>query len=747
MSSQARFRRRTARRLPLKLENLEPRTLLAADVIINELMASNQSTLVALDGSYPDWIELHNRGDEAVNLAGWQLRDPGAHWTFPEWTLGSGEYLIVFASGDDKVITQPVVEFHTNFKLKKEGEYVGLLRPDSSIAHEYNPFPEQLEDGSFGLSRNDNFAQYFSQPTPGAENPPAPTVMITEFMAVNQGTLADEDGDFADWIELHNAGDGPANLNGWILEDWSAQWEFPEVVIGPGEYLVVFASANDRREIERPLHTNFKLAGEGDRLALRRTDGVVVSEFVFPEQRTDVSFGLTIDGAERQYFETPTPARPNATGYQGVRFTQGSGFYDSSVGVTLTTELEGASIRYTTDGTVPTAMHGTLYERPVRIDHSTVIRAAAFRDDIVPVVSTRSFLVREQIPRQSGDGLPQTWGFVADYEMDPDVVSQDPSLIQAWYDLPTVSLAIPPDDLFSIQNGIFAHPLMEGDEWQRAVSIEFLPPSYEDNTQRLAADGKLGTIGQQGERNPAITSKFSLGVSFDEPLEPADVGRKLFEETPVDRLAGLNFRAGYADSWLSSQGEQRQRAAMARSQFVLETQRAMGQPAISSRFVNLFINGLYWGVYDMTQQPGAPLAAELLGGAAADYDVITASGVIDGNSEAWDVLMTAANADLSEPAAYQAVANLVDMRNLIDFLILKRYAQIGDAVPDSWFTARNGAPMLALPSFSTTMRSRWALAASLIRVARPSTRPSFCSNSSRIQRCFAASSATAYSSI
>ncbi|HET6428978.1 MAG TPA: lamin tail domain-containing protein, partial [Phycisphaerae bacterium] len=127
-------------------------------------------------------------------------------------------------------------------------------------------------------------------------------VYISEFMAINDSTIADRDGRFSDWIEIHNAGTSAQDLSGWRLTDDAdepAQWSFPAVVIGPGEYLLVFASGEDRRVPGEELHTNFKLAGEGEYLALVRPDGTVQHEFApaYPPQAEDVAYGVakTID--------------------------------------------------------------------------------------------------------------------------------------------------------------------------------------------------------------------------------------------------------------------------------------------------------------------------------------------------------------------------------------------------------------------------------------------------------------------
>ncbi len=124
-------------------------------------------------------------------------------------------------------------------------------------------------------------------------------IRINEFMAVNDIGLDDEDRDEEDWIELYNAGMNTVNLEGWYLTDNVnnlTKWAFPEVMLAPDTYLVVFASGKNRRDPLAVLHTNFKLKGSGEYLGLVRPDGwTVVSEFfpTYPKQAPDVSYGPT----------------------------------------------------------------------------------------------------------------------------------------------------------------------------------------------------------------------------------------------------------------------------------------------------------------------------------------------------------------------------------------------------------------------------------------------------------------------
>ncbi|MHC1763640.1 MAG: CotH kinase family protein [Verrucomicrobiia bacterium] len=123
-------------------------------------------------------------------------------------------------------------------------------------------------------------------------------VVISEFLAENNGVLQDEDGDSPDWIELHNNSDQLVNLLDWSLSDTSTnvvKWRFPAVELAPGAFLVVFASDRDRQVPGEPLHTNFKLGTDGEYLALATPGGVIVSEFApaYPPQLPNISFGIT----------------------------------------------------------------------------------------------------------------------------------------------------------------------------------------------------------------------------------------------------------------------------------------------------------------------------------------------------------------------------------------------------------------------------------------------------------------------
>jgi hypothetical protein len=123
-------------------------------------------------------------------------------------------------------------------------------------------------------------------------------LILSEFLAENRLGRRDNDGETEDWIEIHNASLRPVSLAGWSLTDSPGnprKWEFPAMDLPSGGFLLVFASGKDRRNPSQPLHTNFRLAVEGEYLALIGPDLRPTTEFApaYPPQIPDVSFGFS----------------------------------------------------------------------------------------------------------------------------------------------------------------------------------------------------------------------------------------------------------------------------------------------------------------------------------------------------------------------------------------------------------------------------------------------------------------------
>src|SRR5688572_12136178 len=89
------------------VETLEDRRLMAANVIISEFLALNDTGIIDNFNRRSDWIELHNAGTTDANLVNYRLSDnplDNAKWNFPAVTLPAGGYLVVWASDEDERI-------------------------------------------------------------------------------------------------------------------------------------------------------------------------------------------------------------------------------------------------------------------------------------------------------------------------------------------------------------------------------------------------------------------------------------------------------------------------------------------------------------------------------------------------------------------------------------------------------------------------------------------------------------------
>ena len=126
--------------------------------------------------------------------------------------------------------------------------------------------------------------------------------VISEFMASNDSTVPDEDGEFSDWIEIINEGNESNDIGGYHLtddEDDLTKWTFPRIVMAPNSRIIIFASGKDRTDPESPLHTDFELNAKGEYLALIAPDGTTrITEFspAFPSQNEDQSYGISSFG-------------------------------------------------------------------------------------------------------------------------------------------------------------------------------------------------------------------------------------------------------------------------------------------------------------------------------------------------------------------------------------------------------------------------------------------------------------------
>ncbi|WP_439131073.1 lamin tail domain-containing protein [Polaribacter sp.] len=340
----------------------------AQDISINEIMSSNETTTSDEDGEFEDWIEIYNYGTTTVNLNGFGLSDQidnPSKWVFPNIELAAKEYIIVWASDKNRVAEKD--KLHTNFKIKSGGEAIILSNASGTKISE-SPAVALATDKSYGRIPNGNGNWTFLEtPTPKANNSGASSanpekIAINELISSNVTGLEDEDSSSQDWIEIYNYGSVAVNLSGFGLSDDRAlpyKWVFPSVTINPDQYIIVFASGKDRSNAGSELHTNFKIGAGGETLLLTNGDGLLISGGPSVNLAEDTSYGRQPDGTGAWFFfDTPTPGVSNVesgstTSLEPPTFSHTSGLYADSFNLSLSTDIQGATIVYTLDGSEP----------------------------------------------------------------------------------------------------------------------------------------------------------------------------------------------------------------------------------------------------------------------------------------------------------------------------------------------------------------------------------------------------------
>jgi CotH kinase protein/Lamin Tail Domain/Fn3 associated/Concanavalin A-like lectin/glucanases superfamily len=229
---------------------------------------------------------------------------------------------------------------------------------------------------------------------------PAAHLVISEFMADNEATLLDEDGDSSDWIEIHNPTGAAISLAGHFLTDEKndpMKWAFPGINLAAGGNLIVWASGKNRINPAAALHANFQLDRDGGYLALIGPGPIVVHEFdPYPSQLDDTSYGLLGgDPSIVRFMGQPTPGVENIDSPPPpapVRFSRDGGMFTDAFMLALTNATAGAQIRFTTNGSVPSATNGFVYSAPITINTTRRIRAVALANGRAGRLTRENFI-------------------------------------------------------------------------------------------------------------------------------------------------------------------------------------------------------------------------------------------------------------------------------------------------------------------------------------------------------------------
>ncbi|MEN8251615.1 MAG: CotH kinase family protein, partial [Bacteroidota bacterium] len=660
------------------------KTVEAQEIRINEAVSSN-SVFVDENGETPDWFELHNYGSTAISLNNWSITDDSADlkkWVFPNIIIEPDEYLMIWASGND------YRELKYARTLIDRGDECKYIIPSSELPTDWssNGFNDTSWDtGNTGLGYGDNDDQTIV---------PAGTRSVfvrSHFFVSNPADLAelildiDYDDGFVAYINgveiaRANINGTPPAFNSGTFQDHEALIygggkpdrfivNEPANIIVTGENVLsiqlhnvsenssdmtlipflsgIYASPSNDGVTPPPilnlgnthLHTNFKISSAGETLTLSDEVGNIVDVLTVEGLVSDMSIGVSSTSGNITYYTSPTPGEVNdSQEYLGaitkeVLFSHQGGIVDGAIALTLSGNTANEIIRYTTDKTEPNET-SPIYSGAINISSIAVIRARMFKDNYIP-----------------------SYTYSKAYIFNTTTA------------LPVVSLVTDPYNLFDNDYGIYelGDSYDENmphwganfwEDWERPIQFSL----YE-------TDGSLGTEFNGGvkifggwsranaQRSLSIFARGSYGVS--------EIDYKFFEELNYDKFQAVVLRNSGND-WLKTN---------IRDAALTSLMEGADIEFQAHRSTATYINGEYWGIYNLREKVNEHFLASKHNIDADDIDLLERNGeVIEGSNLEYNSLIEyITTTDLTSDVNFEYIENNVDVDNFILYEVAQIY--------------------------------------------------------------------------
>ena len=580
----------------------------AGQLRLSELMLKNKAA--ALAPVFPDWVELENCSGEPLSLDGWQLTDrlEKEGLSLSGQHLEPGGLLLVPLGGDSFSLS----EGETLYLLDPAGQIQDRVlceaaSPDCSLIRE--------EDGSFVETAwvspgYENSAAGYDAFAAKRETPER--LCIWEVMVSNEAHPLDYVG-LCDWVELRNNSSEVLSLACWTLSDsldTPARWSFPDKELAPGALLVICCSADSESS---SINTAFSLNAVREQLYLFDPSGALVDWVSLHDIPVEGSMGRRSDSTGFFYFTEPSPQAENTGGQRRVSRRPAAltapGVYADTE--TLRVELAGAgTIYYTTDGSAPT-LESARYEGPIRVSETCVIRAAALEEGaVLSRPASFSYILNE------GHCVPVL-----------SLAADEPGRLKAIYTTATKGLTVP-------------------------VNLSF----YDGQTEIFNQDGEWELAGWTSLSLP----KKSMNVNFT-----GRYGGELLCDVFDNGAAcidKLSIRAGQDYPIAFFRNELCQALCLEASDAVY-TQ--------ASLYCALYINGEYWGLYNLKEGLSRQFYAHHAGVSKGSVEVTQCPVTMD--MAFYELVDLGWSGDMTDPDTYRYVCSQINMDGLIDWFLLEGF--------------------------------------------------------------------------
>jgi hypothetical protein len=662
-------------------------------VVINEIVSSNSGGITDEDGESSDWIELYNSGSEAVNLAGYGISDNAEDpfkWEMPEDILEPGSYYLIFASDKDR-------EGYSAFweTIIRESDETKYIVPTSIVSNswvqadfndeswESGPFgigygdgddateipsgtisvftrtsftisdPEDISRMMLHIDFDDGYVAYLNGEEISRQNiegtaPLAYNASSSTFIEpilVKGGELDPisldnfksllKPGENVLAIQLHNFGTGSSDLS--LIPFLSLAYNnAPEISRGVAPEISI-----DANEVAYP-HTNFKISSSGENVFLTNPDGTVVQQVSVPKLIAGESYGRNAE-AENSWgiLTSPSPMGENTGEFYQARtaapsLSQSGGFYPSSIDVALGSDL-GGDVYYTTNGAIPTTSSRVLLSS-ISLRETTTVRVRAMEQDKLPSeVVTETFIIGRT------------------------------------HDLPVVSVATEPDNLWSDESGIYVQgtngisgncsngPANWNQDWEIPINIELFE---EGGSMAFNSGAGAKIFGGCSRTNP----EKSLSIFFRGEYGNSELNYKLFEEKDIDKFQAFVLRNSGND--FSTQGH-----SMFRDGMMTTLIEDTGIEYQAFRPAVVYLNGEYWGIHNIREKVNEHFIESNSNADSENIDLLENNGnAIHGTRANYsEFLSDLESANMQNEDEYREVESMIDMDNYIDYMAAQIY--------------------------------------------------------------------------
>lgn len=532
-------------------------------------------------------------------------------------------------------------------------------------------------------------------------------VLINEACSKNTNGIQAEDSQRYDWIELYNPCEKAVNLSGYGLSDDPAspyKYKFGDVTIEAGGFLLIFA---DKKAsfTSSELLVPFGLSSDGETLVLTDEAGNTSDQFELPAIAADTTYGRTADGSTDFGVLIPTPGKTNNIAVEDKKevqipeFSAESGFYNDAFSLKISAD-QNTVIHYTLDGTDPTDK-SPVYKGELQINDvsgskniysaiSTTVLPGYFCTPAVSKVPKAVIVRAAAFDQQGNSSSVVSKSYFVGYQNKSDYYGK----------VPVISLVTDPSNLFDYNDGIYVTGA-KYDEWLAAggdptkTPDQEKPANYQEKWEKISSmtyfnpDGTQAFAQDVGIRIHGGASRCVMQKSFNiyarKEYGSGSIKYDLFKDlnaesdgAAINKFNSLMLRNGGNDCAFTK----------IRDPFIQElvADRNMGTQA--SQPCILFIDGEYWGVYNMREKFSDDYIKSHYDVKKDDVIVIKNNELDEGNKDDiqyyYDLINYAVANDLSDDAKYEKITEMMDIQSFIDYFCSEIYIANHDWVSNNF---------------------------------------------------------------